>query len=98
MKEGQSWHALRLPWAHHVRDRSDELRPFRALGLELLSAGGGETVVLELTRQLTARLPFAANQSSALESMERWVERAMFDREDVVGRLANVVRDAPPMR
>ena len=66
--------------------------------MKLLSAGGGEAVVLELTGQITARFPFPANEAGALESMQRRVQRAVFDGEDVVGRLPNVVRDPPAVR
>src|SRR5947199_9563886 len=98
--ESNEWevtHGLALGRPHHTADGGDELIPPRFFHTELLPAGRGQAIILELSIHVAARLPLAGDPPSALQAVERWVERAVFDGEDVACGLANVIRDAAAM-
>lgn len=68
--------------------------PFAGFDRELTAARRGEAVVLRSPSELRGA-PFRLNPSLVLEPMQRRVERALVDLQDVLGNLLYPLRDRP---
>src|SRR5467141_1822356 len=83
---------------HDTRDGSGDSVPVRLLGGELFPAGDRQSVVLALALLIAERFPFGAHPSLALETMQRRVQRAVLQTQNVVGGPLNVLRDLVAVR
>src|SRR5262249_49499239 len=94
----ESWRrsrgAVSSGWAHDQRDRGREALPLRALFVHGLPAGAGERIELRAPVVL-AVAPLGLDPPLLLELVERGIERALADGEEVVGHLPNPLRDRP---
>src|SRR2546427_4855560 len=70
---------------HDTRDGSGDTVPVRLLGGELFPARDRQSVVLALALLIAERFPFGAHPSLALETMQRRVQRAVLQTQNVVG-------------
>src|SRR4051812_9300165 len=77
----------------HLLNGFDHTVEIVALGGELFTAGGCERVIAGAPIVLR-RSPFGSHPTVQEESLERWVERAFADLEDVVGGLLELQGDA----
>jgi len=73
----------------NLEDGFGVLSPFAGFGAELGAAGLGELVVLRASIVL-GESPFGFDEAFAFEAVECLIERRVFDREDVVGALADL--------
>ena len=84
-------HGLRRE--EHARDRGSEARPVGRLRRELLPAARRDAVELRPPAQLGGA-PLGLDPCLALETVERGVERSVFDFHDSFGRLLDRPSDA----
>ena len=83
--------------AQHLADRAHEAVPSAGLGRELPTACRCQTVVARLAIVL-GRAPERGDPAAVLEPMQRGVERAVLDLQNVFRTLADDVRDGVPVR
>ena len=69
-------------FAHDERDGAGHLAPAAGLKREAPATGGGEAVVLGLAVVL-ARAPVGREPAAVLQAMERGIQRALLDLEDL---------------
>jgi hypothetical protein len=85
-----------LPFANDESDRGGESVPVFQLARELFAAGGSERVELCLASRVGhARLRL--EPALLLEAMERWIQRALRDLQDIAAHLLDALRDCPPV-
>jgi hypothetical protein len=73
-------------------DRSGQPIPVGALLVELLTAEPGERIEAGLASSV-GRGPFSCEPAALFEAMERGIERALLDLQDVAGHLLQALRD-----
>ncbi len=89
--EGRAWAGERVI-AHHAVDRGGEAVPQRALFSEAALAVGGEAVETGATPGF-ADAPIGGEVAAFGEAVERGVERAFFDGQDVVAAAFDLACD-----
>src|SRR5438105_3164022 len=78
---------------HHLRNRLRDSAPLRFLSRQLPSSGWCEAVILELAISSFVELPARGDPPFAAESMERGIQRAVLNLQDVFGRPLDVLRN-----
>src|ERR1700759_574578 len=85
--------ALRVLILKHASDAGDELVELREFGAELFAAGGSERVKAGAAIRF-GHFPFGFDPALKEEALQRGIERAFFDSEDVLRDALDGERDA----
>ena len=87
---------LRMVGGQHAADRCGHPFPVLRFFGKLFSSGLGELIELRLAVVLGVA-PLGVDQPLLLEPVQRRVERALVDLQDVFGNLVDPQCDAPPV-
>ena len=83
-------------WLQHPRHSASQLLPLGLLSRELLAAPRRQSIHPHLSATLV-RLPSGSDAAVFLQTRERWIERAVFDEQDVLRRALDVPGDSVPV-
>src|SRR5260370_19193823 len=69
------------------------LLPFRLFRIQLLPSSGGKPVILELPIPALWHFPLRVHPPFPLKPVERRIERAMFNLQEIIRRTLNMLGD-----